>query len=81
MGMGIWELLVILVIVVLVFGTKKLRNMGSDLGGAVGNFKRGMQDGEQSNEADEHDPASIEQNKKSSKKKTQSKKDADFDEK
>lgn len=39
---SIWHWLVVLVIVVLVFGTKKLRNMGSDLGGAVKGFKEGM---------------------------------------
>ncbi|HET9680170.1 MAG TPA: Sec-independent protein translocase subunit TatA, partial [Gammaproteobacteria bacterium] len=62
-GIGIWELLIVLVIVVLVFGTKKLRNMGSDLGGAVGNFKRGMQDSDRADASDEHDPASIEADK------------------
>ena len=39
------ELLIILVIVLLVFGTKKLVNIGKDLGGAVGNFKKGLKDG------------------------------------
>jgi sec-independent protein translocase protein TatA len=38
-GFSIWHWLIVLVIVLLVFGTKKLRNMGSDLGGAVKNFK------------------------------------------
>ena len=43
--LGWKELLIILVIVILVFGTKKLANMGKDLGGAVGSFKKGLKDG------------------------------------
>ena len=39
---SIWHWLVVLLVVVLIFGTKKLRNMGSDLGGAVKGFKEGM---------------------------------------
>jgi sec-independent protein translocase protein TatA len=39
---SIWHWLIVLLIVVLVFGTKKLRNIGSDLGGAVKGFKEGM---------------------------------------
>lgn len=42
---SIWHWLVVLLIVVLIFGTKKLKNMGSDLGGAVKGFKDGMRDG------------------------------------
>lgn len=42
---SIWHWLIVLVIVVLVFGTKKLRNMGQDLGGAVKGFKEGMKEG------------------------------------
>lgn len=41
---SIWHWLIVLVIVMLVFGTKKLRNMGQDLGGAVKGFKEGMRD-------------------------------------
>jgi len=41
---SIWHWLVVLLIVVLVFGTKKLRNMGSDVGGAVKSFKDAMKD-------------------------------------
>ena len=41
---SIWHWLVVLVIVLLVFGTKKLRNIGEDLGGAVKGFKEGMKD-------------------------------------
>jgi sec-independent protein translocase protein TatA len=42
---SIWHWLIVLVIVVLVFGTKKLKNMGGDLGSAVKGFKDGMKDG------------------------------------
>jgi sec-independent protein translocase protein TatA len=41
---SIWHWLIVLVVVLLIFGTKKLRNMGSDLGGAVKGFKEGMKD-------------------------------------
>jgi sec-independent protein translocase protein TatA len=41
-GLSIWHWLILLVIVLLVFGTKKLRNIGADLGGAVKGFKDGM---------------------------------------
>ncbi|MDV7104121.1 Sec-independent protein translocase subunit TatA [Vibrio sp. TH_r3] len=43
-GISIWQLLIIAVIVVLLFGTKKLRNMGGDLGSAVKGFKKAMSD-------------------------------------
>lgn len=46
-GISIWQLLIVLVIVVLLFGTKKLRNMGGDLGSAVKNFRQSMKEGEQ----------------------------------
>lgn len=48
---SIWHWLIVLVIVVLVFGTKKLKNIGSDLGGAVKGFKDGIKDGSTSAEA------------------------------
>ncbi len=41
-GLSIWHWLIVLVVVVLIFGTKKLRNIGQDLGGAVKGFKDGM---------------------------------------
>jgi sec-independent protein translocase protein TatA len=43
---SIWHWLIVLVIVMLIFGTKKLRNMGADLGGAVRGFKEGMREGD-----------------------------------
>ena len=39
MGISIWQLLIVLAIVLLLFGTKRLRNMGTDIGGAIKNFK------------------------------------------
>jgi sec-independent protein translocase protein TatA len=42
---SIWHWLIVLLVVVLVFGTKKLRNVGQDLGGAVKGFKEGMKEG------------------------------------
>lgn len=48
---SIWHWLIVLLIVVMVFGTKKLKNIGSDLGGAVKGFKDGMKDGGQSADA------------------------------
>ncbi|MGH8033611.1 MAG: twin-arginine translocase TatA/TatE family subunit, partial [Lysobacterales bacterium] len=41
-GISVWQLLILLLIVVMVFGTRKLRNMGSDLGAAVKGFRKGM---------------------------------------
>lgn len=49
-GISGWQLLILLLIVVLVFGTKRLRNIGSDLGSAVKGFRKGMED-------DSEDPA------------------------
>ena len=46
-GLSIWHWLIVLLVVVLIFGTKKLRNMGADLGGAVKGFKEGMKSSEE----------------------------------
>jgi sec-independent protein translocase protein TatA len=43
-GISVWQLIILLVIVVLVFGTKRLRNMGGDLGAAIKGFRKGMED-------------------------------------
>jgi len=59
MGISIWQLLIVLVIVLLLFGTKKLRNLGADLGGAVKGFKGAMKDG--GKEQPEPDPQQLEQ--------------------
>jgi sec-independent protein translocase protein TatA len=47
---SIWHWLIVLVIVLVIFGTKKLRNIGSDLGGAVKNFKEAVKEGEKAPE-------------------------------
>jgi len=54
-GIGIWQLLIILLIVVMLFGTKRLKNLGSDLGGALKGFKTAIKDDEdeESSEQDE----------------------------
>ena len=54
-GIGIWQLLIILLIVVMLFGTKRLKNLGSDLGGALKGFKTAIKEDEeeQSTEVDD----------------------------
>lgn len=59
MGFSIWQILIILLIVVLLFGTKKLRNMGSDLGAAVKGFKEGIKDDDE--KKDDKETANLEQ--------------------
>ena len=54
---SIWHWLIVLLIVVLVFGTKKLKNIGTDLGGAVKGFKDGIKDG--NTQADANAPAAA----------------------
>ncbi len=55
-GISIWQLLIILVIVLLLFGTKRLRNLGGDLGNAVKGFKKAMGDEEKK----ENEPEKLE---------------------
>jgi sec-independent protein translocase protein TatA len=54
-GISIWQLLIILVIVILLFGTKKLRNMGGDLGSAIKNFRKSVRDGDVKEGEEEED--------------------------
>jgi len=54
-GISIWQLLIVLAIVVLLFGTKRLRNIGGDLGNAVKGFKKSMQDDESASEQKQQD--------------------------
>ena len=49
-GIGIWQLLIVLAIILLIFGTKRLRNLGGDLGGAIKGFKKAMSDEEKKEE-------------------------------
>jgi sec-independent protein translocase protein TatA len=52
-GISIWQLLIILAIVIMIFGTKRLKNIGGDLGGAIKGFKQSMADDEPAKELDE----------------------------
>ena len=52
MGISIWQLLIVLAIVILLFGTKRLKNIGSDLGSALKGFKKAVDDGEKEAEND-----------------------------
>lgn len=56
---SIWHWLIVLLIVMLVFGTKKLRNIGEDLGGAVKGFKEGMRDATAENKPAETPPQQV----------------------
>jgi sec-independent protein translocase protein TatA len=55
---SIWHWLIVLLVVVLIFGTKKLKNIGSDLGGAVKGFKDGMKTGSEADNANAPVPPS-----------------------
>lgn len=55
MGISIWQLLIVLLIVVMLFGTKRLKNIGGDLGGAIKGFRKAM-------ESDDDKPAVTKQN-------------------
>ena len=52
MGISIWQLVIVLLIVVMLFGTKRLRGLGSDLGGAISGFRKSMGDGEGAAQSD-----------------------------
>jgi sec-independent protein translocase protein TatA len=51
MGISIWQLLIVLVIIILLFGTKKLRNIGADLGAGIKNFRSSVKEGEDETDA------------------------------
>lgn len=51
MGISVTKLLIVLVIIVVIFGTKRLKNVGADLGGAIKNFRSAMRDEEEKNAA------------------------------
>jgi sec-independent protein translocase protein TatA len=73
-SISIWHWLIVLLVVVLIFGTKKLRNMGSDLGGAVKGFKDGMKSEHDKDQAKAEIPTSVGQTIEGEvKKETQSK--------
>ena len=58
-SMSIWHWLIVLVIIMLVFGTKKLKNIGADLGGAVKGFKEGVKEGSADTTTTAHDAKTI----------------------
>ena len=60
MGISVTQLLIVLVIVIVLFGTKRLRNMGGDLGGAVKGFRSAMKEGEEDKNLAEKDDDIIE---------------------
>lgn len=60
---SIWHWLIVLAIVLVIFGTKKLRNVGSDLGGAIKNFKEAMKGEDEGTRSDETTPPSAETKK------------------
>jgi sec-independent protein translocase protein TatA len=61
MGIGIWELLIVLIIVLLIFGGKRLANLGKDLGGAIKGFKQAVKE-EDANDADSKNKNSLNNN-------------------
>lgn len=63
-GISVWQLLIIAVIVVLLFGTKKLRGIGGDLGGAVKGFKKAMNEDEPAKKDADFEPKSLEEQQK-----------------
>ncbi|MGQ7957975.1 twin-arginine translocase TatA/TatE family subunit [Pseudomonas sp. SP16.1] len=54
MAIGIWQLLILLLIAVLLFGSKRLRTLGADLGGAIGGFRKSLRDSESADVAKRH---------------------------
>ncbi len=52
MGISIWQLLILLAVVILIFGTKKLKNVGGDLGSAIKGFKSAVKDGDEKAKTD-----------------------------
>ncbi len=63
-GISVWQLLILLAIVVVIFGTKRLRNIGGDLGGAIKGFRKGMaedEDKKPSEQLDADDKAASQQ--------------------
>jgi sec-independent protein translocase protein TatA len=62
-GISVWQLLIILAIVIMLFGTKRLRTLGGDLGSAVKGFKKSMSDDEPEKASEEDDNAATELDK------------------
>jgi sec-independent protein translocase protein TatA len=60
MGISVTQLLIVLVIVIVLFGTKKLRNVGADLGGAIKSFRAAVKEGEEDKKHAENEGETIE---------------------
>ena len=60
MGISPWQLLIVLLIIVLIFGTKKLRNMGGDIGSAVKNFRKSVKDESEPEDSKTDEPSTKE---------------------
>lgn len=58
-GLSIWHWLIVLAIVALVFGTKRLRNVGEDVGAAIKSFRKGMQDGDEPSQLKADPPPAV----------------------
>ncbi|MBQ25839.1 twin-arginine translocase TatA/TatE family subunit [Alcanivorax sp. VBW004] len=58
-GIGIWQLLIVLAIVIMLFGTKRIRSLGSDLGGAFKGFRDAVKDGEKNLKTEQDDQAAL----------------------
>ena len=79
-GISVWQLLILLLIVVLVFGTKRLRNIGSDLGSAVKGFRQGIEDDPEEEEPEKiaaQEAVSVEPEKQKEQVKTSQSSDTD----
>ena len=59
-GISIWQLLIVLAIVVMIFGTKRLKNIGGDLGGAIKGFKKSMADDDMAESSSDDNAANSE---------------------
>ena len=75
-GISVWQLLIVAVIVVLLFGTKKLRNLGGDLGSAVKGFKNAVTDEKDSTDKPENSADSLADNTTSANETETSKKES-----
>ncbi len=62
MGISIWQLLIILLIVVMLFGTKRLRGLGNDVGSAISSFRKAVNEGESNPQALEAEKLKSQQN-------------------
>ena len=77
-GIGIWQLLIILVIVLLIFGPNRLKNLGSQLGGAIRDFRKSVKDGDgAAADASEHDAPRLAEKESDATQQRTSEKDKD----